>query len=105
MNESRSLGIELDHEGLGFLFSETLTRAAEQWETNPESYEDLDRLATLVHLTNEIEIGSELARVQNHFYRIREDVLPDMTRRTSAPARRWVARFRQLGVELAVTVE
>jgi alpha-amylase/alpha-mannosidase (GH57 family) len=103
--DARSLGIGIDREGLGFTLAHTIEGAMAAWQEDPQRFEHLDRVAQLIDLTTGSELHVELGETQNRFYRLKEEVLPAMARRTTAPARRWVARFREIGADLGVRVD
>ncbi len=100
-----SFEVPVDREGLAFSLGHTIETAMDRWQAEPDSYGELDRVARLVELTRNVGLDVDLGDTQNRFYRAKESQFATMAKRTSGPARKWAARFRQLGAGLEVKVD
>jgi hypothetical protein len=104
LDDIRRFEITIDRAGLGYQLAQTIEQAIADWQHDAESFDPLDRVTRLVDLANRAELDVELADAQNRLYQIQQTVFPIVSQRTSAPARKWVARFRELGAALSVKV-
>jgi alpha-amylase/alpha-mannosidase (GH57 family) len=105
LGDIQAFEVMVDSPGLGYQLVNTIQHAVGDWQGDPENQDLLDRAARLVDLANRAPFETDLAATQNLFYDIRQDVFPVVSKRTSAAARKWVARFRELGAALSVKVE
>lgn len=105
LHDVQEFEITVDRAGLGYQLVNTIQSAMTVWEGDAQNFEALDRVTRLVDLANRAQLDADLAEAQNRFYQLKEIVFPVVAKRTSTPARKWAARFRQLGAALAVKVE
>jgi alpha-amylase/alpha-mannosidase (GH57 family) len=99
-------GVALDSATLEFAFRRNLERMAQRLVVHPTETE-LRQLNTAVDLIERLPFSVELWAIQNAYYRIMENVYPDMRRQRnlgSNTAAAWVESFEALGRKLAVRV-
>ena len=99
-------GVSLDKATLEFAFRHNLERIAEQLVDDPT----LDLLQQLDHATSLIRalpFGVDLWKVQNGYYRLLENVYPQMQQRKALGdefAQTWIDCFQALGKKLGIKV-
>ncbi len=99
-------GVALDGPTLEFAFRRNLERMAKRLVVHPTETE-LRQLNTAVDLIQRLPFSVELWAIQNAYYRLMENVYPDMRRQRnlgSNTAADWVESFEALGRKLAVRV-
>jgi hypothetical protein len=99
-------GVALDSATLEFAFRRNLERMAKRLVVHPTETE-LRQLNTAVDLIERLPFSVELWAIQNAYYRLMENVYPDMRRQKnlgSNTAAAWVESFEALGRKLAVKV-
>jgi alpha-amylase/alpha-mannosidase (GH57 family) len=99
-------GVALDSATLEFAFRRNLERMAKRLVVHPTETE-LRQLNTAVDLIEKLPFSVELWAIQNAYYRLMENVYPDMRRQKnlgSNTAAAWVESFEALGRKLAVKV-
>jgi hypothetical protein len=105
LDEIRSIGIGLDHAGLGYAAGETVERAMERFACAPEDLVSLENLKTTIELIRGLPFDVDLRRVENGYYRMLQTLVPAKRERASAgeaAASRWVRAFTELGKTLRV---
>jgi len=99
-------GVALDGPTLEFAFRRNLERMAKRLVVHPAETE-LRQLNTAVDLIQRLPFSVELWAIQNAYYRLMENVYPDMRRQRnlgSNTAADWVESFEALGRKLAVKI-
>ncbi|MDP2601390.1 MAG: DUF3536 domain-containing protein [Deltaproteobacteria bacterium] len=99
-------GVALDGPTLEFAFRRNLERMAKRLVVHPTETE-LRQLNTAVDLIQRLPFSMELWAIQNAYYRLMENVYPDMRCQRnlgSNTAADWVESFEALGRKLAVRV-
>jgi len=99
-------GVALDSATLEFAFRRNLERMAKRLVVHPTETE-LRQLNTAVDLIERLPFSVELWAIQNAYYRLMENVYPDMRRQKnlgSNTAVAWVESFEALGRKLRVRV-
>jgi hypothetical protein len=104
---ARAEGAALDTETLSFAWRKGIEREAERFFANPWDPSLLERLDTAARIVRSAPFEVDLWKVQNGYYRLLEDVLPEQ--QTIAEqghdfAKTWVKNFISLGQSLSVRV-
>jgi alpha-amylase/alpha-mannosidase (GH57 family) len=100
-------GVAIDAATLEFAYRHTLERMVEQLDANP-TMDPLQRLDSAASLIPVLPFHVDLWKIQNAYYRLRENIYPDMRRlkeRRDRTAEAWVERFEALGQKLNVKVD
>jgi alpha-amylase/alpha-mannosidase (GH57 family) len=99
-------GVALDSATLEFTYRRNLERLATQLTLHPTENE-LKKLNTAAALIQKLPFPVELWTIQNAFYRLLENVYPDLRRQKdlgSSTAAAWLESFEALGRKLAMRV-
>jgi alpha-amylase/alpha-mannosidase (GH57 family) len=99
-------GIALDTATLEFAYRHKLERMTEQLIVNP-TVDLLQQLDSAVSLIRALPFRVDLWKIQNSYYRILENIYPNMQRQTEQgdrAAQAWLSAFKALGRKLAVKV-
>lgn len=108
LDETASLHVDLDTEGLSYALGLALKDLVELFHERPEDPELLRRMDAIVTLTRSTPFKVDLWRPQNRCYELRQTTYPRLKEKAEAGDARageWVELFRDLGEKLAVRVE
>ncbi|HYO12128.1 MAG TPA: DUF3536 domain-containing protein [Thermoanaerobaculia bacterium] len=108
LDETASLHIDLDTEGLSYALGLALKDLVELFRERPDDPDLLRRMDAIVTLTRSTPFKVDLWRAQNRCYELRQTIDPRLKERAGAGdarAAEWVELFRELGEKLAVRVE
>ncbi len=106
LETARLEGVALDGATLEFTYRRNLERMATQLLRHPNENE-LKKLNAAAALIEKLPFQVELWTIQNAYYRLLENVYPELRRRKdlgSSTAAAWVESFEALGRKLAVQV-
>jgi alpha-amylase/alpha-mannosidase (GH57 family) len=106
-DEAATWNVELDTEGLAYLFQKTLETMMAKLDTAPEDLPLLNKLVVAAEMVRSLPFGVDLWRVQNLYHRMLPTVYPEFQKRAEAGdelAKEWVSRFSSLGQQLSVRV-
>ena len=107
LEETGTLGIELDVRGLSYVLERAIEGLLEKLERQAEDLALLRRIESLVDLAHAEPFDVDLWQPQNRCYQMRQTIYPAMSRRAEdgdQDAREWVERFRVLADRLGVRV-
>jgi alpha-amylase/alpha-mannosidase (GH57 family) len=106
LEQVRSTGIELHTGEVSFDARRAFERVAERLEWEPKTPRNLRRLRELAELLLPPPLDVNAWRVQNVFYRVVQNLAPEMARRadTDAAAREWLEEARKLADALSVAM-
>jgi alpha-amylase/alpha-mannosidase (GH57 family) len=99
-------GVSVDTTTLEFAYRHNLERLADQLKSNPEESR-LKRLDTAASVIQILPFPVELWKIQNSYYRLLENVYPEMRRRAEQgelSAQAWLGPFKALGRKLVIKV-
>jgi len=99
-------GITLDTATLEFAYRHKLERMTEQLIVNP-TVDLLQQLDSAVSLIRALPFRVDLWKIQNSYYRLLENIYPNMQRQKEQgdrAAQAWLSAFKALGRKLAVKV-
>ena len=99
-------GVPLDTATLEFAYRHKLERLTERLIVNPtvDSLQRLDSVASLIRI---LPFRVDLWKIQNSYYRLLQNIYPNIERRTEQgdrAAQAWLSTFKALGQKLAVRV-
>ncbi len=100
--------VDLDSVALAFVAEKTVDHLAEQFVTEPQERERLERLEAAVAAVKHLPFPVDLSEAQNCYYNVLQGSYQGMRERANAgdeEARAWMEHFLALGVSLAVRVE
>lgn len=107
VEETRSWGVNLDEQGLGFVLEQTIERRADQLRRHPLRIAPLEHLHSMVQLATTMPFTVDLRKPQNDYYQVLQGTYPGMQERAAngdLAATRWVEEFVALGDALSVHV-
>jgi len=107
LNDAGEWDIELDTEGLGYLFKQTLDAMMESFSSATEDVSLLQELVAAVELARSLPFEVNLWKVQNLYYTMLQTIYPDFQKRAQQgdkAAVEWVAQFATLGEQLSIRV-
>lgn len=107
VEETRSWGLKLDEQGLGYVLEQTIERRAAQLRRHPLRIAPLEHLHSMVQLAATMPFPVDLRKPQNDYFRVVQETWPGMQERASngdLAATRWVEEFVALGNALSVHV-
>jgi alpha-amylase/alpha-mannosidase (GH57 family) len=105
LEEARACNINLDGEGLGLLFRQTIERMMSRLVSTPEDQTCLERLVGAAELARATPFEVDLWKVQNLYYRMLQEVYPQFQQKAQGgdqAALEWVNQFVALGGQLSV---
>jgi alpha-amylase/alpha-mannosidase (GH57 family) len=108
LEEAENVGIRFHENGLGLAVRHTLERLSDALRSNPHAPGLLEGLDALVRVARSLPFEVDFWKVQNTYYRMLGEALPESRKAASAGeqgAREWVDRFLELGERLSVKVE
>jgi alpha-amylase/alpha-mannosidase (GH57 family) len=114
--EAQALGVELDHEGLGYALEQTLGTLLERVVAAPRDHRLLGRAEAWVALASAAPFEVNLARAQNLCHELRETVYRPLREAAgrfggaaeeagAADTAQWLALFRSLAEGLSLRVD
>ena len=106
--EARSVGIDLPDDGLGLAAQRAVERLFEDLRGSPTDLVRLEALEGVVDLARSLPFEVDFWKVQNGYYAMLLQLLPDRRREAAAgfeDAARWIEKFLVLGERLSVNVE
>jgi len=107
LDESREWNVELDAEGLGYLFQHTLEERMDSFVSTQEDVSLLQELVGAVRLAQSLPFEVDLWRVQNLYYEMLHITYPEFQKKAEqgdSAAGEWVTHFVSLGEQLSVRV-
>jgi len=107
LNDAREWDIELDTEGLGYLFKQTLDAMMESFSSAIGDVSLLQRLVAAVELARSLPFEVDLWKVQNLYYSMLQTIYPEIKKRAkqgNKASRKWVSQFASLGQQLSIRV-
>ncbi len=102
LREASDEGVTLDETTL-LSFKHAIERAAVRFQEHPEDLDRLELFETLAGIVREFDLGADLRRAQNRYYRMRSMVRPaiEASSGNGHASRRWLELFDSLGEKLA----
>jgi alpha-amylase/alpha-mannosidase (GH57 family) len=97
-------GVQLDHAGIGFAASNSLTRLLRRLQEKPEDRETLDRANVLTDLFATMPLSVDYWHAQNIYYSILNAAFPALAGNHSPDSRAFEERFLLLGEKLQISV-
>jgi hypothetical protein len=107
LEDADATSVQLDREGLGFVFGRALERVAITLREQPDRVELLESWAGLAHLAGTLPFEVSVWKSQNVFYELLNTVYPAVRERADGgdeDARQWADLFAALGARLSVVV-
>ncbi|HEX6134939.1 MAG TPA: DUF3536 domain-containing protein [Longimicrobiales bacterium] len=107
LEEAEATRVQLDREGLSYVFGKALERVAYELLEHPHDITLLEAWAGLASLIASLPFDVNLWKTQNVFYELLNAVYPAVRERAAAgeeEARRWADLFTALGDQLSVVV-
>jgi hypothetical protein len=108
LEEARGAGIRLYEEGVGLAVEHSVERLAEALRAEPGDLARLEALERMVALARSLPFEVDFWKVQNAYYRMMKETLPESRRACDAGAEeacRYFERFVALGERLSVRVD
>ena len=96
--------IQWDEAWLSYALNLRLGRWADELAVNPRE-ERLQSFNAAVDLVRSMPFQINMARVQNVFYQLLQNVYPLVAAEADASSQRWILQFKALGTKLGVCVE
>ncbi|HVP53634.1 MAG TPA: DUF3536 domain-containing protein [Candidatus Eisenbacteria bacterium] len=96
--------IQWDSAWLGYALTKRFGRMADELALKP-NHDLLHRFNLAVDLVRSLPFEVDLARVQNVYYQLLQNVYPVYEQQTDEASRLWIAEFTALGQKLGVCVE
>lgn len=103
LESARRDNINLDESNLAFIINRRLDRIADELLVYPHS-ESLEQYKTAVTLVRSLPFEVDLWKMQNAFYRLMQNLYPDITGGEGSVSERWTKEFEELGALLNVDV-
>lgn len=107
LDEARGWNVDLDTEGLSYMFKRTLERIMERFVFNPDDLSALQELVAAAGIAQAMPFEIDLWKVQNLYYQILWNSYPELQRRAKEgdnTAEEWVVQFASLGEQLSIEV-
>src|SRR5690606_31110236 len=107
LEEAEAIRVQLDREGLSYVFGKALERIAYQLLEQPHDLQLLEAWDGLASLIASLPFDVNLWKSQNVFYELLNTVYPAVRERADggeAEAGRWAELFTALGEQLSVVV-
>jgi alpha-amylase/alpha-mannosidase (GH57 family) len=108
LDEARKAGVELDQTSIEFALRKKIERLAGDFQSRPGELAALEALEQAVALARSLPFEVNLWTAQNTFYRILQELYPDLHARAEKgeeEAGAWTGSFVALGEKLLVRVE
>ena len=108
LEEARGAGIRLYEEGVGLAVEHSVERLAEALRAEPGDLARLEALERMVALARSLPFEVDFWKVQNAYYRMMKETLPESRRACDGGAEeacRYFERFVALGERLSVRVD
>ncbi len=97
-------GVALDGATLSYVLKRKLDAMGDELAVYPNT-QSLDRYRQIVDLVRSLPFESDLWKLQNTFYHLRQTVYPDMAATPDERSQRWARDFVALGDSLGIDVE
>ncbi len=107
LDEAVTWKVELDAEGLAYLFQRSLERILAKLDATPSDLRLLDNLIATAGMVKILPFGVDLWRVQNLYNRMMQTVYPGFRQkaeRGDQSSAEWVSHFSALGQKLSVRI-
>ncbi len=107
LDEANVWNIELDNEGLAYLFQQSLGGLMRRFKDSPEDIDLLKELVDLVSLARSMPLTVDLWEIQNLYYEMLRATYPKMQNRAQSgddAGIEWVTQFVELGQHLRIRV-
>ncbi|MBI2860944.1 MAG: DUF3536 domain-containing protein [Chloroflexi bacterium] len=107
LNDAEIWKVDLDREGLGYVFQQNLTGMMTGFMSAPEDSDLIEVLIDAVALAPSIPIPVDLWALQNTYYKMLQGVCPEFQARAAKgddAAGHWLERFEVLGQHMAMQV-
>ncbi len=107
LDDAREWDIELDTEGLGYLFKQTLEAMMEGFSSSTQDISLLQKLLAALELAESLPFEVDLWKVQNLYYAMLQTTYPGFQKRAhkgDKAAVEWVSQFASLGQQLSIRV-
>jgi len=107
LDDASAWDVELDTEGLGYLFKQTLDAMMESFSSATEDISRLQELVAAVELAQSLPFEVDLWKVQNLYYSMLQTTYPEFhkkAQRGDEASGEWVAQFASLGQQLSIRV-
>jgi len=105
LDETTTWNVELDTEGLGYLYQKTLERMMAKLSAAPEDISLLNSLVAATEMVGSLPFGVDLWRVQNLYHEMLQASHPEFRERAEKgdeSAKEWLTQFSALGQQLKV---
>jgi len=105
IQEAKGWEIDLDHEGLAFLFKQTLERLMQRFVFTPEDDSLLNDILVTVESIPNLPFEVSVWKVENMFYEVLSNNYPALQQRADDGDEKmgeWISRFRTLGDRLMI---
>jgi hypothetical protein len=97
-------GVQLDHAGVGYAASNSLTRLLHRLREKPQDIETLERANVLTSLFATTALSVNYWNAQNIYYSILNTVFPALAGKHDQDTQAWRERFLSLGEKLQISV-
>lgn len=104
---AKSENLSLRSEDHARALADSLERLMRRYSESPENLQALREMNRTADVIGIVGFDFDLARVQDMFWKVRKEMLPDMRQRGEegdVEAAEWVVQFRELGEKLKVSV-
>ncbi|MDZ4245665.1 MAG: DUF3536 domain-containing protein, partial [Dehalococcoidia bacterium] len=108
MEEAVNWKVDLDMQGLGYLFTQTMERMITRFTSDMQDLSLLKQMIEIANITRLKPFEMNLWKVQNHFYKILQGSYGDFKTRAESgdkAAQEWVGSFKALGELLSINVK
>jgi alpha-amylase/alpha-mannosidase (GH57 family) len=107
LDEANVWNVELDNEGLAYLFQQSLGGLMRRFKDSPEDIDLLKQLVGLVSLARSMPLTVDLWEIQNLYYEMLRGTYPELQNRAQSgddAGIEWVTQFVELGQHLRIRV-
>jgi alpha-amylase/alpha-mannosidase (GH57 family) len=108
INNAKFWGIDLDAEGLAYVFRKTIENLAREFRSHRQDLPSLEKLISAVRLALQVPFSVSFYRTQNIYYDMLKTSSSEMhkaSEKGEAKAKAWVQKFKELGSMLSIKVE
>jgi alpha-amylase/alpha-mannosidase (GH57 family) len=105
LEQAHAERISLNREGLAYALEKNLSLMMERFSKRPQNFGLLKKLEATLDLVAKLPFSVNLWHVQNLYYELAHDQLPNAAQHGEEHGREWSAHFLSLGRKLGINVE
>src|SRR5262249_30808589 len=105
LDQAHAERISLNREGLAYALEKNLSQMMERFSKRPQNLGLLKKLEGTLDLLAKLPFSVNLWHVQNLYYELAHDELPNVGQHGEEHGREWSVHFHSLGRKLGINVE